>query len=170
MQTRTEEPQQDRIQVKAEPEPEEAEEALEVCVGEEGFHVQIKEEPHSQEIGEDCQCDVHQQEEHIKEEHIKEEQHSTRVKEEQEEEQEELWLKEERDSGEEEQEEEQAERGGEAERGGGGGGEAGTGRLVRLLHRVLKLGTRLFISDNSKQREIVSETCCDWVQRHLTPD
>lgn len=102
-QKRAEEPLQDPIKVKAESE---SEETFEVCVGEDGFNVQIKEEPHSQEIGEDhngdesdCKCgpvtsdsDVHQQEGHIKEE-----QNSIHVKEEEEE----LWLKEERDSEEE---------------------------------------------------------------------
>lgn len=89
---RREEPQQHPVQVKAESEPEET---FEVCVGEHGFNVQIKEEPHSQEIGGDPvtsfgTSDVHQQEGHIKEEPT-----SVPVKEEEEEE---LWLKEERDS------------------------------------------------------------------------
>lgn len=104
-QTRTEEQHQDLVTVKAESE---SEEAFEVCVGEDGFNVQIKEEPHSQEIGEehngdesDCKSgtvtsdsDIHQQEEHIKEEHT-----PIHVKKE-----EELWLKEEKDSEEEEEE------------------------------------------------------------------
>lgn len=143
-QKRTEEPQQDPIKVKAESEPEET---FEVCVGEDGFNVQIKEEPHSQEIGEDhngdesdCKCGpvtdsyVHQQEEHIKEE-----QNSIHVKEEEEE----LWLKEERDS---EEEDDQAH-----EREGGGG----TGRLMTLLHHVLKFGRVrcVFIFDISNQHK-----------------
>lgn len=151
-----EEPQQDPVQVKAESEPEET---LEVCVGEDGFNVQIKEEPHSQEIGEDrhgdqsdCKCgpvtsdwDVPQLEEPIKEE-----QSSIHVKEEEEEE--ELWLKEERDSGEEDQ---APGRGEEEEE------EEGTGRLMRLLHHLLKFARvrRVFlysifpISKNTKSRE-----------------
>lgn len=126
-QKRNEEPQQDPIQVKAESEPEET---FEVCVGEDGLNVQIKEEPHSQEIGEDhngeqpdCKCgpvtsdsDFQQQQEPIKEE-----QSSLHVKEEEEE----LWLKEERDSEEDEAREREDE---------------GTGRLMRLLHHLLKSG------------------------------
>lgn len=104
-QTKTEEPHQDLLTVKAETE---SEEAFKVCVGEDGLNVQIKEEPHSQEIGEelngDCksgtvtsESDLHQMEEYVKEEH-----HSIHVKEE-----EELWLKEERDSEEEADEREE---------------------------------------------------------------
>lgn len=108
--TKTEDPHHDLVTVKAESE---SEEAFEVCVGEDGFHIQIKEEPHSQEIGEeqgedtsDCKSgtvtsdsDDHQQEEYIKEEH-----HSFHVKEE-----EEPWLKDERDSDEEEADEREEE-------------------------------------------------------------
>lgn len=118
--TKTEEPHQDLVTVKAESE---SEEAFEVCVGEDGFHIQIKEEPHSQEIGEeqgedtsDCKSgtvtsdsDGHQQEDYIKEEH-----HSIHVKEE-----EELWLKDERDSDEGEADERE---------------EEGTGCIIYFLY------------------------------------
>lgn len=112
-QARPEDQHQDLVTVKAESE---SEEAFEVCVGEDGFNVQIKEEPHSQEIGDESDCksgtvtsdsDIHQQEEHIKEEHT-----PIHVKKE-----EDLWLKEEKDSGEEEEEEEEAD---EREEGGTG--------------------------------------------------
>lgn len=107
-QTKTEEQHQDLVTVKAETE---SEEAFEVCVGEDGLNIQIKEEPHSQEIGEEhngdtshcksatvtSESDIHQQEEYIKEEY-----NSIHVKEE-----EELWLKEERDSEEEADEREE---------------------------------------------------------------
>lgn len=112
-QTETEQPHGDLVTIKAESE---SEEAFEVRVGEDGFHIQIKEEPESQEIGgersgdaPECKSgtvtsdsDVHQQEEDIKEEHHP----SVHVKEEEEE----LWLKEERDSEEEEEEEDDDER------------------------------------------------------------
>lgn len=107
--SKTEEQHQDLLTVKAEAE---SEEALKVCVGEDGFNVQIKEEPHSQEIGEehsgdtsDCksgtvtsESDIHQPEEYMKEER-----HLIHVKEE-----DELWLKEERDSEEADEREEES--------------------------------------------------------------
>lgn len=107
-QTKTEEQYQDLLTVKAETE---SEVAFKVCVGEDGFNIQIKEEPHSQETEEDpdgdtsdcksgtvtSESDIHQPEEYIKEEH-----NSIHVKEE-----EELWLKEERDSEEEADEREE---------------------------------------------------------------
>lgn len=98
-QTKTEEQHQDLLTVKAE---RDAEEAFKVRVGEGGLNIRIKEEPHSQEIGEELngdtsdyksatvtsESDIHQLEGYVKEEH-----NSIHVKEE-----EELWLKEERDS------------------------------------------------------------------------
>lgn len=101
--TKTGEQQQDLVIVKTESELEEG--SHEVCIHGDGFNIQIKEEPHSQEIGEEHNEDpsscsdtkpdivtsgseVHHQQEHMKEEcdsnHVKEESES--------------WLKEERDS------------------------------------------------------------------------
>lgn len=105
-QTKTEEHHQDVVTVKAETE---SEEALKVCVGEDGLDIQIKEEPDSQEIGEehngdtsDCKSGTGTSESDQPEEYIKEGRDSIHVKEE-----EEPWLKEERDSEEEADEREE---------------------------------------------------------------
>lgn len=105
-QTKTEEQHQDVVTVKAEVE---SEEALKVCVVEDGLNIQIKEEPHSQEIGaehhgdtSDCKSGTVTSESDQPGEYIKEEHDSIHVKEE-----EELWLKEEGDSAEEADEREE---------------------------------------------------------------
>lgn len=111
-QTKTEEQHQDVVTVKAETE---SEEALKVCVGEDGLDIEIKEEPDSQEIGEehngdtsDCKSGTVTSESDQPEEYIKEDRDSIHVKEEKE-----LWLKEERDSEEEADEREEESTGGQ---------------------------------------------------------
>lgn len=89
----------------------ELDEGSEVCIHDSGLHIQIKEEPHSREIGKEDSGDssghsdfntntvTHDEpdDDHHQQEHIKEECESSHVKEEAE-----AWLKDERDSEEEE--------------------------------------------------------------------
>lgn len=101
-----EEQHEDLVPVKAEAEPEEA---FKAGVGEDGLSIQIKEEPHPQEIGEeqdgeasDCKSGPSEPDFHQPGEYVKEEDDSIQVKEE-----EELWMKEERNSEEEADEREE---------------------------------------------------------------